>query len=67
MFDEVDEGTAIIKAAPTQHLSPMEGSWLVLDADGERLPSDWYLKLAGAGGKMLRGEIAKTTDIPVRR
>ena len=67
MFDEVDEGTAILKAAPTAGLVPMEGEWLTLDADGDRLPSDWYLKLAGAGGKMLRGEIPRTPEIPVRR
>jgi hypothetical protein len=67
MFDEVDEGTAILKAAPSQALTPTSGEWLTLDADGERLPSDWYLKLAGAGGKMLRGQIPRTPDIPVRR
>jgi hypothetical protein len=67
MFDEVDEGTAILKAAPTQALTPVEGQFLALDADGERLPSDWYLRLAGAGGKMLRGEIPLSPEIPVRR
>ena len=46
MFDEVDEGTAIFKAAPS--LSDPTGSdfWLTLDADGYRLPSDWYLQVA---------------------
>eukprot|EP00547_Thalassionema_nitzschioides_P010926 CAMPEP_0194261432 /NCGR_PEP_ID=MMETSP0158-20130606/46023_1 /TAXON_ID=33649 /ORGANISM="Thalassionema nitzschioides, Strain L26-B" /LENGTH=1700 /DNA_ID=CAMNT_0039001553 /DNA_START=243 /DNA_END=5342 /DNA_ORIENTATION=+ len=41
MFDEVDEGTAIFKIAPTQAQVPREASFVSLDADGIRLPSDW--------------------------
>jgi hypothetical protein len=59
MFDEVDEGTAIFKvtsAPPTQaHFLGYEG-----------LPSDWYLRLAGAGGRMLRGERPTSAEIPIR-
>ena len=46
MFDEVDEGTAIFKAAPHRRDAPDQGSWLTLDADGADLPSDYYLTLA---------------------
>jgi hypothetical protein len=52
MFDEVDEGTAIFKCSndvPTGRTSKF------LTFEG--LPSDHYLKLVGAGAKLLRGEI----------
>jgi len=58
MFDEVDEGTAIFKVTsspPTQaHFVGYEG-----------LPSDWYLRLVGAGIEMLRGARPLSTDIPL--
>ncbi len=33
MFDEVDEGTAMFKAAANQDVTPSSGSFLTLDAD----------------------------------
>lgn len=65
MYDEVDEGTAILKVAETQRDVPVEGSFLSLDMDGRALPSDWYLRLAGAAGKMLRQEAPLTDTIPI--
>jgi hypothetical protein len=65
MFDEVDEGTACSKVAATQHEVPDQGSFLSLDADGQPLPADWYLRLAGAAARVLRGEIALTPNIPI--
>jgi hypothetical protein len=47
MFDEVNEGTAMFKAAARRADAPKQGYWLTLDADGFDLPSDWYLWLAG--------------------
>jgi hypothetical protein len=58
MFDEVDEATAIFKCAspgPT-----IDGGFVTY----EGLPSDFYLKLTGSGGKLLRGELAPTDDPP---
>ena len=46
MFDEVDEGTAMFKLAPTHESVPAGVPIVTLDADGEQLPSDWYLQLA---------------------
>lgn len=46
MFDEVDEGTAMFKLAPTRDSVPAGVPLITLDADGDRLPSDWYLQLA---------------------
>jgi hypothetical protein len=65
MFDEVDEGTAMYKLAPTAAQIPAQGSWVTLDIDGLSLPSDWYLRLAGQASKMLRGEIPLQRTIPI--
>jgi hypothetical protein len=53
MFDEVDEGTAIFKClnqVPTGKKSQF--------ATYEGLPSDFYLKMVGAGAKLIRGEVS---------
>jgi hypothetical protein len=65
MFDEVDEGTAIYKLAPTANEIPAQGSWVPLNIDGSSLPSDWYLRLAGEASRMLRGEIPLQSTIPI--
>jgi hypothetical protein len=54
MFDEVDEGTAMFKVAATRRDAPGEVPIVTLDTDGERLPSDWYLRLAREAQKALR-------------
>lgn len=46
MFDEVDEGTAMFKLAPSAETVPAGVPLVTLDADGDQLPSDWYLQLA---------------------
>jgi len=66
MFDEVNEGTAIFKAASSREDAPEPGYWLTLDADGTRLPNDWYLQIAGEIGKMFRGEIAPKSTLPIK-
>jgi hypothetical protein len=65
MFDEVDEGTAMFKLASKASERPVQGDFLTLDADGETLPSDWYLDLAGAATEVIRGERSITIDIPI--
>jgi len=59
MFDEVDEGTAIFKC--TNDVPAGDG---VRFLTYEGLPSDHYLKLTGAGGKLLRDEIPVTESMP---
>jgi hypothetical protein len=54
MFDEVDEGTAMFKVAASPRDAPREVPIVTLDVDGERLPSDWYLRLAREAQKALR-------------
>lgn len=65
MFDEVDEGTAMYKLAPTPAQLPVQGTFVPLNIDGYNLGSDWYLRLANQAGRMLRGEIPVTSNIPI--
>jgi hypothetical protein len=65
MFDEVDEGTAMYKLAPTAAQLPAQGAFVPLNVDGYNLGSDWYLRLADQAGKMLRGELPVTSIIPI--
>jgi len=58
MFDEVDEATAVFKC--TNDAPAIDGGFVT----DEGLPSDFYLKLTGSGGKLLRGEIAPSDDPP---
>jgi hypothetical protein len=60
MFDEMDEGTAIFKCTN----DPPAGESKFLTYEG--LPSDHYLWLVGQGGRLIRGEIAPSDDLPVR-
>ena len=64
MFDEVNEGTAIFKAASSRTNAPQQGYWLTLDADQIALPSDWYLRVATEISRMFRGKLAATPDLP---
>ncbi len=61
MFDEVDEGTAIFKCT---NEPPVSGGVKFLTFEG--LPSDHYLFLTGAAGRVMRGELAPTDAPPVR-
>jgi hypothetical protein len=65
MFDEVDEGTALYKVAPTSAMQPVEASFVPLNIDGQNLPSDWYLRLTGAASAILRGEAPASATIPI--
>jgi hypothetical protein len=64
MFDEVDEGTAMYKAAPTAAERPAAEKFLSLDQDGIELPSDWYLQLAQATSNVLRGKAQNDSATP---
>ena len=58
MFDEMDEGTQIFKVAKNV---PIGESPLLSYGD---LPSDFYLRLTGEGGKLFRSEIPCDGDLP---
>jgi hypothetical protein len=59
MFDEVDEGTAILKVSNSP---PVEGKFTTYDG----LPSDWYLRLAGEGTRVIRGDRKASSELPIR-
>jgi len=60
MFDEVDEGTAIFKVSNDP---PTQASFQTYDG----LPTDWYLRLAGEGAKLIRGERKNQPELPISR
>ena len=63
MFDEVDEGTAMFKVAASRRETPVERPIVTMDADGEPLPSDWYLRLAREAQRRLsRGGAPRRKD-----
>lgn len=64
MFDEVNEGTAVFKIAAKRADAPEQGYWLTLDADGEDLPSDWYLRLSGEITRIFHGERPPSPEMP---
>ncbi|MYS19548.1 Fibronectin type III domain-containing protein [Streptomyces sp. DvalAA-14] len=64
MFDEFNEGNQIAKTAETQAWVPTNSGFLALDEDGTACSSDYYLRLTGDGGKMLKGQIALTATRP---
>jgi hypothetical protein len=65
MFDEVDEGTAMFKLTETAQAAPVETRFLTLDADGEAVPKDWYLRLAGEAQRVLDGAPIARQDLPL--
>lgn len=65
MFDEVDEGTAMFKVVPSAAQAPSKDWFLTLDADGCRVPSDWYLRLAREATKTIHQRLPVSSDFPL--
>lgn len=65
MFDEVNEGTAIFKAVSLRKEAPEPGYWLTLDADGDDLPSDWYLQIGAAISRVFHETASPTPELPI--
>ena len=66
MFDEFGEGNQIVNTAPTQAYVPSNSGLNSLDQDGTACSADYYLRLTGDGGKMLKGQIALTNVRPTQ-
>jgi F5/8 type C domain len=64
MFDEYNEGNQIAKTAESQAWIPTNSGFLGLDEDGTACSSDYYLRLTGDGGRMLKGQLALTATRP---
>jgi hypothetical protein len=66
MFDEFNEGNQIVKTAESQAWMPTDSGLLALDEDGTACSSDYYLRLTGDGGRMLKKQIALTATRPTQ-
>ncbi|SFF26490.1 hypothetical protein SAMN05216251_110194 [Actinacidiphila alni] len=66
MFDEYNEGNQIAKTAESTAWLPADSGMLALDEDGTACSSDYYLRLTGDGGRMLKGQIPLTPTRPTQ-
>ncbi|MFC8716453.1 discoidin domain-containing protein [Kitasatospora sp. NPDC057198] len=64
MFDEYNEGNQIAKTAESRAWVPAGSGFLALDEDGTACSSDYYLRLTGDGGRMLKGQLPVTAARP---
>lgn len=55
MFDELDEGTAMMKIAATREELPAQGQFIYAGIDGEAVRGDWWLYLLGVAADALGG------------
>jgi len=66
MFDEFNEGNQIVKTAENSSFIPAGSSFATLNEDGTACSADYYLRLTGDGGRMLKGEIPLTPVRPTK-
>jgi hypothetical protein len=64
MFDEYNEGNQIAKTAENASMIPLGSTFPCLNEDGTDCSSDYYLRLTGDGGKMLKGTLGLTATRP---
>ncbi|HEY1163633.1 MAG TPA: lectin [Chitinophaga sp.] len=64
MFDEYNEGNQIAKTAESAAWIPAGSNFFALDEDGVACSADYYLRLTGDGGRMLKGQIGLTATRP---
>jgi len=64
IFDEFNEGNQVAKTAEDASMIPAGSSFVTLDEDGTACSSDYYMRLSGDGGKMLKGDIQLTATRP---
>jgi hypothetical protein len=64
MYDEYNEGNQIAKTAENASMTPAGSGLWALDEDGTAVSSDYYLRLTGDGGRMLKGQIGLTATRP---
>ncbi len=66
MFDEFNEGNQIAKTAETAASVPAGTGIRALDEDGTACSADYYLRITGDGGRMLKGQLALTATRPTQ-
>lgn len=67
MFDEYNEGNQIAKTAEKADQVPVGSGIRALDEDGTACSSDYYLRLTGDGGRLLKGSWRSPPSAPPRR
>jgi hypothetical protein len=65
MFDEYDEGTAILNMADSYYMIPTDQYFVTSSADGTYISSDFYLRLVGKATKVIRGIDPVTENVPI--
>jgi hypothetical protein len=66
MYDEFNEGNQIMKTAENASQVPAGSGIYALDEDGTVCSADYYLRLTGDGGRMLKGQIGLTATRPTQ-
>lgn len=64
MFDELGEGTSLLKTASNATEAPSQYPWINLDVDGLRLPNDWNLRVAYEIAAVFHGDKPLTQALP---
>ncbi|KAF8642851.1 hypothetical protein AX16_009359 [Volvariella volvacea WC 439] len=66
MWDEYDEGTAFMPVVETKSKLPVSDTYqfMALDEDKFDVPSDWYMRICGFAGELLRGERELSEVLP---
>jgi hypothetical protein len=65
MFDEYDEGTALLSMADSYFMIPTNQYFLTSSADGTYISSDFYLRLTGKATKVIKGIDPVTSNVPI--
>jgi hypothetical protein len=65
MFDEYDEGTALLNMADGYNMIPTNQYFLTSSADGTYISPDFYLRLAGKATRVIKGIDEATTYVPI--
>jgi hypothetical protein len=65
MFDEYDEGTALLSMADSYFMIPTNQYFLTSSADGTYISSDFYLRLTGKATQVIKGIDPVTSNVPV--
>ncbi|KIY45503.1 hypothetical protein FISHEDRAFT_49223, partial [Fistulina hepatica ATCC 64428] len=66
MWDEYDEGTALMPVAASQNDVPLSNQFpfMALDEDGYELPSDWFMRICAFGAESVHDERMISAEIP---
>ncbi|KZV81772.1 hypothetical protein EXIGLDRAFT_364875 [Exidia glandulosa HHB12029] len=64
MWDEYDEGTALMPIVSSKRSLPRGADFIALDADGYDLPTDWYMRIAGLAADSLHRDQTLDETLP---